>query len=225
MNIFQDLIQKVLVVITSLVVGVTGVFTGQKPLPTPTPSPIVEQHPSPSPTPSITPSLKPILRTTPKSSGTPKVELTPLSQTKWTFTKDQYEIKVATVNYGTNNNYSENTNGRYFMKGEFIIKNISIQPFIISYSTSGCEIVKDDQKVNFKLGTLGSLQDILRKGLLPGESITIPIDTWFVSGGDYDSSGNLIYPPAGLKIKSCEMTVKTKDSTNIEPNIVNFPTL
>ncbi|OGE33756.1 hypothetical protein A3C59_04990 [Candidatus Daviesbacteria bacterium RIFCSPHIGHO2_02_FULL_36_13] len=215
MNIFQDLFQKVLVVITSIMVGVTGVFTGQKPLPTPTPSPIVEQHSNPSPTPSITPSIKPTLQPTPKPSGTPKVEPTPSNQSKWTFTKDQYEVSISNVDYGT---ISRQAPG---VMADVKIKNISITPFITSYDLSDCKVVKNGTPSKFyPKGPLPSLP----KGIPPGESYQTRIEKGF-SGTDYDASGNKILPSSDLKVTTCTFIVQTQDNSSIEPKVVTFSTL
>lgn len=215
MNIFQDLIQKVLIVITSLVVGITGVFTGQKPLPTPTPSPIVEQYSSPTPTPSMAPSIKPISQTTLKPSGTPKVEPTPSNQTKWTFTKDQYEVTISNVDYGT---ISWQAPG---VMADVKIKNISITPFITKYDLSDCKVVKNGTPSKFyPKGFLPSLP----KGIAPGESYQTRIEKGF-SGTDYDSSGNKILPSSDLKVTTCTFTIQTEDNSSIEPKVVTFSNL
>lgn len=172
-----------------------------------------------TPEPTITPSPTPIVSSTPKPTSKPQATTSP--KPLFDFTKDQYEITVTNINYGTNNSFPEGSNGRYTINGEMIIKNISVQPFILKYRSNSCQIEKDGQSTSFKLGSFFS--DILKKGLLPGESTNIPIDTWFVSGGSYDSQGNLTPVPSGLKIKSCTIQIETTNTSNIESTAVVFP--
>ena len=156
---------------------------------------------------------------TPKTNS--KLQATASPKPLFDFTKDQYKITVTSINYGTNNNLPEGSNGRYTINGEMVIRNISVQPFILKYRSNSCQIYKDGQSTSFKLGSFFS--DILKKGLLPGESTNIPIDTWFVSGSNYDSQGNPIPVPSGLKIKSCTFQLETANISNIESATVVFP--
>lgn len=73
MSIFQDLFQKITVIITSIVIGVTGVFIGPKPLstPIPSPTPFIEHQVEVSATPSAKPvSKKPTPSPTPVKTET-----------------------------------------------------------------------------------------------------------------------------------------------------------
>ncbi len=209
----EDLFQKITIAITSIVIAVTGVFTGPKP--TPTPTPIAEQRVESSPTPSVIPSIKPTLQAIPKPSSTPKVEPTPSSQSEWTFTKDQYEVNISNVDYGT---ISWQAPG---VMADVNIKNISITPFITKYDLSDCKVVKNGTPSKFyPKGFLPSLP----KGIPPGESYQTRIEKGF-SGTDYDSSGNKILPSSDLKVTTCTFTVQTEGNSIIEPKVVTFSNL
>lgn len=220
MSIFQDWFQGIAVTITSFFIVVTSILpwnaTDTKnhiDTSTATPSAVVSE--SPSPTPSITPSIKPIVQTTPKPSSTPKAEPTPSNQSQWTFTKDQYEVSISNVDYGT---ISWQAPG---VMADVKIKNISITPFITKYDLNDCKVVKNGTPTKFyPKGFLPSLP----KGIPPGESYQTRIEKGF-SGTDYDSSGNKILPSSDLKVTSCTFTVQTEDNSNIESKVVTFSNL
>ncbi len=212
-NFFQIISAKITTFITVVIVTITSVLPGTtsninspEDTSTATPPAIVSVSPYP------TPSIKPILQTTPKPSSIPKAEPTPSSQSKWTFTKDQYEVSISNVDYGT---ISWQALG---VMADVKIKNISITPFITKYDLSGCKVVKNG--IPSKFYTKGFLPS-LPKGIPPGESYQTRIEKGF-SGTDYDSSGNKILPSSDLKVTTCTFTVQTLDNSSIESKVVIF---
>lgn len=219
-DFFQIISAKITAFVTVVIVTVTSILPGatsdtNKPADTSTATSSAIASESPSPTLSITPSIKPIVQTTPKPSSAPKAEPTSSNQSQWTFTKDQYEVSLSNVDYGT---ISWQAPG---VMADVKIKNISITPFITKYDLNNCKVVKNGTPTKFyPKGFLPSLP----KGIPPGESYQTRIEKGF-SGTDYDSSGNKILPSADLKVTTCTFTIQTEDNSSIEPKIVTFSNL
>lgn len=217
MNIFQDLFQKALVFVTSVVIGVISVFSGQpnlsvvKDIPTPSST---EQTIVALATPSATPSATP--KVTNKETKTTKIT----QKDQWTFTKDQYEVSLSNLKYETKEVRPGMDSKVDYVNADFTIKNISVEPFITGFRGGNCQIFKDGQPTNFRLGSF--MSEIFPKALLPGESTTIPFESWFVSGQEYDSQGNLLKPPPGLRIKSCSLSPLIKNQEIVEPKVLDF---
>ena len=172
-------------------------------------------------TPTATPSPIPTLKAESAQTGT---------QTKYSFTNRQYEASVSNINYTDRSGGGEKTIGtgehtvklrqitqNPFFEFDLILKNISIAPFIIGYSISSCEVLKDVKLTNFS----ASENHTLEKGLLPNElkQDRLKMD---VSGTDYDASGNKITPSGNLKLKSCKIMPLMSESS-IEPKTIQFP--
>lgn len=217
-DFFQLISAKITAFVTVIIVTVTSILPGvtsdaNKPVDTSLASPSAAVSESASPSPSITPTPAPKVKA--KVESKPTTEPTSSNQTKWTFTKDQYEVSISNVDYGT---ISRQAPG---VMADVKIKNISITPFITKYDLNDCKVVKNGTQTKFyPKGFLPSLP----KGIPPGESYQTRIEKGF-SGTDYDSSGNKILPSSDLKVTTCTFTIQTEDNSSIEPKVVTFSTL
>lgn len=210
-DFFSGITQKIVVLITAITVSVTSIFGGNS-----------------SPIPSFTPTL------TSETVITPSVPPRPAKTTS-SITKSQAQNKVdaskfeVIVNSHKHKDLLEDVTlkscaendlecklensrittiplgGRYRFTADLTIKNVSITPFITGYQLSSCEVVRNDNKTNFTFYSSSEFE----KGILPGESILVKINSGF-GGIEYDSSGNKVLPGKDLKVKSCKLDVNTK---------------
>lgn len=153
----------------------------------------------------ITPSPQPV---TPTPTQIPKA-----TSSIWLFKNNQYEVAI------TNVSYSQFHEKMFQAEFDFILRNLSITPFVISAGLIECEVIKSGILTSFIAE--GSIN--LDKGLLPNETAQ-KRGKVIISGTYYDQSGNRIQPSSDLRIKSCKLYLSTPNKPRaVEPKTIQFP--
>lgn len=224
-DFLHAIFEKIVVVVIAITVAISSPFTPSNSVDNKQILPTHQEVQTASPTPSLTSS----------PSAIPKPKESSRSEAK--IVNNQFEITINNMKYldtleGVKlRDCAENDlecklensrastislGGRYRFNTDLKIKNISISPFIIGYQLSNCEVVRNGNKTGFNLYSSGEFN----KGVLPGELVQVKIDTGF-DGVEYDSSGNKIQPSSDLRVKSCRITLKTKDGSS-EAKTIQF---